>query len=376
MDNKDNNGRLGRQQEEENSEMMSVQERRRRREELDDRETASDGRPRSGDPFDARSSDTHRYEKGDMDMSVKADIPHGASGHGALDSKNLPKSTPGWRILIQELVADKLALFSLIIFVLITSYVFGLTMFLDRQTIVAVDLFAINEPPNEDFRLGTDYGGRDIFGQLIIGTRNSLAIGILVTIMSVGFGIAYGVVSGYFGGQIDNMMMRVVDFFMVLPFLMVIIVFVTISPSYNIFTFSLIMAAFLWTGTARLVRSLAIQEKELDYINASKTLGSSHLKIVFTQMMPNLIGIIIVNSTLSLAANIGIESGLSFIGFGFPEDYPSLGTLMAYATNSQTLQHRWWIWVPAAVLILLMMLCVRNIGEALRRAGDARQRQA
>src|SRR5690625_6351530 len=99
-----------------------------------------------------------------MDMSVKADIPHGASGHGALDSKSLPKSTPGWRILIQELVADKLALFSLIIFVLITSYVFGLTMFLDRQTIVAVDLFAINEPPNEDFRLGTDYGGRDIFG--------------------------------------------------------------------------------------------------------------------------------------------------------------------------------------------------------------------
>lgn len=376
MDNKDNNGRLSREHEEENSEGMSEQERMRRREELDDRASASDGRPRSGDPFEARSRDTHRYEKGDMDMSVKADIPHGASGHGALDSKNLPKSTPGWRILIQELIADKLALFSLIIFVLITSYVFGLTMFLDRQTIVAVDLFAINEPPSEDFRLGTDYGGRDIFGQLIIGTRNSLAIGILVTAMSVGFGIAYGVVSGYFGGQIDNMMMRVVDFFMVLPFLMVIIVFVTISPSYNIFTFSLIMAAFLWTGTARLVRSLAIQEKELDYINASRTMGSSHLKIVFTQMMPNLIGIIIVNSTLSLAANIGIESGLSFIGFGFPEDYPSLGTLMAYATNSQTLQHRWWIWVPAAVLILLMMLCVRNIGEALRRAGDARQRQA
>lgn len=372
MENRDNKGRLNQERGENRSEEEQIQ----RREEISDRETSSDEKPLPGDPFESRSDDGHRYEKGDMDMSIKADIPHGAAGHGALDSKNLPKSTPGWKILLGELIADKLALFSLIIFVLITSYVFGLTMFLDRQTIVSVDLFAINEPPSEEFRLGTDYGGRDIFGQLIIGTRNSLAIGILVTLLSVGFGVVFGLVSGYFGGQIDNMMMRVVDFFMVLPFLMIIIVFVTISPSYTIFSFSFIMAAFLWTGTARLVRSLAIQEKELDYINASKTMGSSHLKIVFTQMMPNLVGIIIVNSTLSLAANIGIESGLSFIGFGFPEDYPSLGTLMAYATNSQTLQHRWWIWVPAAILILLMMLCVRNIGEALRRAGDARQRKA
>ncbi|WP_411843631.1 ABC transporter permease [Salinicoccus sp. HZC-1] len=376
MNNRDNKNRLGRERESHRSEEEMENKDRIRREQLSDRDTDSDGRPRSGDPFEARSDDEHRYEKGDMDMSVKADLPHGAAGHGALDSKNLPKSTPGWRILIQELIADKLALFSLIIFILITSYVFGLTMFLDRQTIVTVDLFAINQPPNEEFRLGTDYGGRDIFGQLIIGTRNSLAIGLLVTLMSVGFGIIYGMISGYFGGQIDNIMMRIVDFFMVLPFLMIIIVFVTIVPSYDIFTFSLIMAAFLWTGTARLVRSLAIQEKELDYVSASKTLGSSHMKIIFTQLMPNLVGIIIVNSTLSLAANIGIESGLSFIGFGFPEDYPSLGTLMAYATNSQTLQHRWWIWVPAAILILLLMLCVRNIGEALRRAGDARQRQA
>lgn len=274
-----------------------------------------------------------------------------------------------------EIIADKLALFSLIIFVMLTAYVFGLTLFLDQSEIVTVDLFAIHQPPDDTFLLGTDYGGRDIFGQLIIGTRNSLAIGFLVTLISVGFGVVYGLVSGYFGGQIDNALMRVVDFFLVLPFLMIVIVFVTIVPSYDIYTFSLIMAAFLWMGTARLVRSLALQEKEQDYINASRTLGSSHMKVLFVQMMPNLVGIIIVNSTLSLAANIGIESGLSFLGFGFPEDYPSLGTLMAYATQTQTLQNRWWIWMPAAIMILVLMLCVRNVGEALRRAGDARQRQ-
>ena len=288
---------------------------------------------------------------------------------------DLPKSTPGWKIIVQEILADKLALFSLIIFTLITCYVFGLALFLSLRDIVTVDLFAINIAPNEEWRLGTDYGGRDIFGQLIIGTRNSLAIGFLVTLISVGFGIVYGVVCGYFGGQIDNAMMRFVDFMIILPFLMIVVVFVTIVPSYDIFTFSLMMAAFLWMGTARLIRSLALQERELDYINASRTMGSSHFKIIFTQLLPNLVGIIIVNGTLSLAANIGIEAGLSFIGFGFPEDYPSLGTLMAYAQNTQTLQHRPWVWMPAAILILVLMLCVRNVGEALRRAGDARQRQ-
>lgn len=288
---------------------------------------------------------------------------------------DLPKSTPGWKVVVQEILADKLALFSLIIFTLITCYVFGLTLFLSLREIVTVDLFAINVAPNEDFRLGTDYGGRDIFGQLIIGTRNSLAIGMLVTVLSVGFGIVYGVICGYFGGQIDNAMMRFVDFMIILPFLMIVIVFVTIVPSYDIFTFSVMMAAFLWMGTARLIRSLALQERELDYVNASRTMGSSHFKIIFTQLLPNLVSIIIVNATLSLAANIGIEAGLSYLGFGFPEDYPSLGTLMAYAQNTQTLQHRPWVWMPAAILILILMLCVRNVGEALRRAGDARQRQ-
>ena len=300
----------------------------------------------------------------------------GIESHDSIDVENLPRSTPGWKVILGEVFADKIALFSLIIMIAITSYVFGLTMFLKQSEIVAVDLFSINQAPNEEFRLGTDYGGRDIFGQLIIGTRNSLLIGVLVTAISVSFGTAYGVISGYFGGQIDNLMMRIVDFMMVLPFLMIIVVYVTISPDYSIVSFSLIMSAFLWTGTARLIRSLAIQEKEQDYINASKTLGSSHIKIIFTQLLPNLIGIIIVNSTLSLAANIGIESGLSFIGFGFPEDTPSLGTLLSYATQTQTLRLRPWIWAPAAILILILMLCVRNVGEAMRRAGDARQRNA
>ncbi|MFD1414240.1 ABC transporter permease [Oceanobacillus jeddahense] len=293
------------------------------------------------------------------------------------DVKVLEQTKPpsAVKILLKELYRDKLALVSLLFLVLISLFVYGLSIFLDQDQIVTVDLFAIHEPPGGDFILGTDYGGRDVFGQLIIGTRNSLTIGILVTVLSGVFGIAYGLISGYFGGQVDNVMMRILDFMNVLPFLFIIIVFVVIVPNYSTLTFSLIMSTFSWMGIARLIRSKALQESELDYAQASKTLGTSHFSIIFMQIMPNIISLIIVTMTLNLASNIGLESGLSFLGFGLPESTPSLGTLISYATNPQTLEFRWWIWVPPAVLILLLMLAVRNVGEALKRAADARQRR-
>lgn len=289
------------------------------------------------------------------------------------DTKNAHPT--GFKVVWREISRDKLALISFLFLVLVTAFVYGVSLFLDQKEIVKVDLFAIYEPPSNEFWLGTDYGGRDVFGQLIIGAKNSLSIGFLVTLMSGFIGIVIGVVAGYFGGMVDNVLMRIVDFFMVLPFLMVVIIFVAIIPKYSVVSFSLIMTVFLWMGITRLIRSRALQEAELDYIQASKTLGSSHSKIIFTQLIPNLSSLIIVTLTLNLAANIGIESGLSFLGFGFPETTPSLGTLLGYARNPQVLEHRWWVWVPAALLILLLMLAVRNVGEAMKRATDARQRR-
>lgn len=292
-----------------------------------------------------------------------------------LDDSQKETHPTGFKIVWREIIRDKLAFISLLFLISIAVFVYGISLFLDQDDIVTVDLFAIFEPPSNEFWLGTDYGGRDVFGQLIIGAKNSLSIGILVTLMSGTIGIVIGVIAGYFGGMVDNILMRVVDFFMVLPFLMVVIVFVAIVPKYSVWSFSLIMMTFLWMGIARLIRARALQEGELDYIQASKTLGSSHLKIIFTQLLPNLSSLIVVTMTLNLAANIGIESGLSFLGFGFPETTPSLGTLLGYARNPQVLEHRWWVWVPAALLILLLMLAVRNVGEAIKRATDARQRR-
>ena len=125
-----------------------------------------------------------------------------------------------------------------------------------------------------------------------------------------GIGIVIGLVSGYYGGQVDNVIMRIIDFITILPTLMLIIVFITIVPKYSIFSFIIIMSCFYWTGIARLIRSKALTESRKDYVNASKTMGTSDFKIIFREILPNLSSLIIVNLTLEFAGNIGIETGL------------------------------------------------------------------
>ncbi|QNU24758.1 ABC transporter permease [Geobacillus zalihae] len=287
---------------------------------------------------------------------------------------NIEKSPSALSIMWRELVRDRLALVSLIILGILLSIVYGVSLFLDQEEIVKVDFLSIYSPPSAEHWLGTDYGGRDVFGQLIIGARNSFTIGLAITLITGAIGLVVGLVAGYFGGWIDNVIMRIIDFILVLPFLMLVIVFVAIVPKYNVATFILIMSAFLWTGKARLIRAKTLAERELDYVSASKTLGTPDWKIILFQILPNLSSIIIVNLTLNLAGNIGIESGLTYLGFGLPESTPSLGTLVSYATNPDVLQNKWWVWLPASLLILVMMLCINFIGQAVKRAADARQR--
>lgn len=285
------------------------------------------------------------------------------------------KSPSGFSIIWRELIKDKMAVISMIVLGLILITVYGMSLLLNEDEIVKVDLLSIYAPPSAEHWLGTDYGGRDILGQLIIGAKNSFTIGLAITLITGAIGLAVGLIAGYFGGAIDNIIMRIIDFILVLPFLMLIIVLVTIVPKYNVFSFILIMSAFLWVGKARLIRSKTLAERELDYVSASKTLGTPDWKIILFQVLPNLSSIIIVNLTINLASNIGIESSLTYLGFGLPESTPSLGTLVSYATNPDVLQHKWWIWLPASFLILVMMLCINFIGQALKRAADARQRQ-
>ncbi|MEB4784488.1 ABC transporter permease [Paenibacillus jamilae] len=284
------------------------------------------------------------------------------------------KSPSSWSVLRRELVRDKMALISIGFVALFLIFIYASVLFVNQDVVTTVDLGAIREAPGSVHWLGTDRAGRDIFGQLVIGARNSFTIGFTITLLSAAIGLTLGLLAGFYGGMVDNIIMRIIDFILVLPFLILVIVFVSIVPKSGIGSFIFIMTAFLWIGKARLIRAKVLSERELDYVQASKTLGTPNWKIIWLGVLPNLSSVVIVNLTLSLAGNIGIETGLSYLGFGLPESTPSLGTLVSYANDPDVLQNSWWMWLPASLLILVLMLAINFIGQALKRATDARQR--
>ena len=299
----------------------------------------------------------------------------------AQDKKDVTKestvSTPptGFQVIVREFLKDRIALAALIILTLIFLFIFIGPFFINEATALKVNILQRYKAPGVNgYILGSDEGGRDVFAMLVIGARNSVTIGFTITILTCIIGIIVGLISGYYGKWVDTTLMRIVDFIMILPTLMIIIVFVTVIPNYTLFHFIIIMTLFFWVGSARLFRTRTLQEASLDYVNASKTLGSSDLQIMFREILPNISSLIIVNLILRLAGNIGIETGLTYLGFGLPYTTPSLGTLISAAKTQDIIENKMWVWLPATILILVMMLCINYIGQAFQRAADARQR--
>ncbi|KRN29635.1 oligopeptide ABC transporter permease [Lactobacillus selangorensis] len=280
-----------------------------------------------------------------------------------------------FQVLLHEFARDKVAMVSLIVVTLIILTVFIGSLFLNTGSVTQVNILdQYDAPGTNGFLLGADEGGHDVLKMLIVGARNSITIAFLVTLVNEGVGIIYGTIAGYFGGKVDNIMMRVVDFVMILPALMIEIVLVTIVPHYNMFSLVWIIAMFSWVGTARLIRSNALSEGQREYVAAAKTSGTSNFKIIFGAVLPNISSLVIVDAALTFAASIGIETGLTFLGYGLPNSTPSLGTLIGYANDPEVITSKWWVWLPAALLLLVLSMGINYIGQALRHAADARQR--
>ena len=278
------------------------------------------------------------------------------------------------KLVLREILHDKLALISFVLLVCILITVFAGSFLFNAESSVKVNLATINKPPSNKFLLGTDGSGRDMIAQIFLGARNSFLIAFGVTILCGIISLIIGLMAGYFGGKVDNIIMRILDFLSMLPRLMLIIVLVSIIPKYNVITFIMVMTVFGWFGDTRLVRAKTLQQSNLDYVQASKTLGTNNFVIMFREVFPNISSLIIVNLTLNLAANMGLETGLTFLGFGLPFNTPSLGTLISYASVPENMQRRPWQWLPASLLIVVMMLCINFVGQAVKRAADAKQR--
>lgn len=307
-------------------------------------------------------------------IASEIDVKAIASEIDEKELKSISEVPSFWKVLKKEFKVDKLATTCLIILVIIMATVLIGSLIMDQNEIMKINLRNRYKAPGSEFILGTDIGGRSIAGQLLIGGRNSIMIGFAVTIITSAIGIIVGLIVGYHGGMVDNIIMRICDFISVLPTTLLIITFVVVIPKYTMWHFIFIMSIFYWVGITRLIRSKALSEGRRDYVNASKIMGTSNLKIMYGGILPNISSIIIVDLILSFAGNIGIETGLSFLGFGLPPSTPSLGTLVSYARTPGAMSSKLWLWLPASLLILVMMLCINYVGQAFRRASDAKQR--
>lgn len=306
----------------------------------------------------------------------------------AAEKSEVSAPPTGFKVIIREFKKDKVALGALVILAILFVLTVAWTIRLDVSEMMEVDIlrnFKEPEPFTWDalvgawngektYILGGDEFGRDVFLQLFIATGNSVMIAFAVTTIVAAIGITLGLIAGYYGGVVDNVIMRITDFVMTLPTTMIVIVFLVLFPQQNIWSFIFIMSIFSWTGYTRIVRSKALSESRLDYISASKTMGTPTYKIILNEMLPNLSSLITVQLILSYAANIGLETGLSFLGFGLPDDVPSLGSMVTAANTPYNLEFRPWVWLPASTIILVLMLCINYVGQALKRSIDAKQR--
>jgi peptide/nickel transport system permease protein len=288
----------------------------------------------------------------------------------------MKKTNSGFSVMWNEIKHDKLAMFGLVMFVVIMVTVYIWAFFIDETQAMRMNLFTMNRPPSDAFLLGTDPMGRDMVSMLILAARNSLNISFLVTICGASIGILLGLVMGFYAGHVDNIMMRIIAFWGMIPGLMLIILLRTILSVRTIFDFSmLIIIVGGWLTMTSLVRVMTLRQGRLDYVSASKTLGTPNIIIIFREVLPNLVSILTSGMTIVLAGNMALETGLSFLSLGLPPGTPSLGGLLAYARSPGTMQQRPWQWLPPALLILILMLCINFVGQALNRAADAKKRR-
>ena len=209
------------------------------------------------------------------------------------EEKVITKTPSGFSVVAREFKKDKGAFAALVALSAILLFVVGFNIYIRvsgvYQTYFDVDLLNIFLKPGEDgFLLGTDVGGHSVFGWLMMGMLNSILIALAVTVITITVGTTIGLVIAYYGGTVDNVVMRFVDFMVIIPTLMVIIVFVSIKRDYGLVLFILILSVFAWMSSTRLVRSKALSESRRDYVLASKTMGTPDWKIMLKGILPNI----------------------------------------------------------------------------------------
>ena len=240
----------------------------------------------------------------------------------------------------------------------------------------ASDLSSRLQPPSWGHPFGTDPLGRDLLTRVLYGGRISLSVGLMVVGITLLIGVPVGAMAGYFGGWVDNVLMRITDAALSLPTLLVLILLSAILREIelpfvernSVVTIALVIGVLSWMTVARLVRAACLIIRELDFVTAAHSVGASNFRIVVRHILPNAIGPIIVEATLEMGYAIMEESGLSFLGFGIQPPTPSWGNLLSNAQEHIT-KHPWLAIFPG-LMIFLALISINYIGDGLRDAFD------
>jgi peptide/nickel transport system permease protein len=298
-------------------------------------------------------------------QDTAAGAPAGAPPEGG----EAIRQDAAWRMVFRAFAENRLALIGLIMVVLIAVFCFaGPLVWHTNQ--VQVSIFNVNKPPGGKHPLGTDDLGYDVLGRLMAGGQSSLEVGFAVAIVATSLGVLYGVISGFFGGFADAVLMRVVDVILAIP---VIYLFIDLASEFKptLWLLILVLALLSWMGPARLVRGETLSLKVREYVEAVRTMGGSSGRIIARHLVPNTFGTIVVNATFQVADAILTLAVLSYLGFSLPPPTATWGGMLENGVNF-LFDGYWWEIYPAGLMIVLTVVAFNFIGDGLRDSLDVR----
>jgi ABC-type dipeptide/oligopeptide/nickel transport system permease subunit len=278
----------------------------------------------------------------------------------------------GWRLALREFASNRLAVagFGILVFFVLFCFVGPLIYHTDQ--INTNDLLA-NMPPSAQHLLGTDGQGFDELGRMMKGGQASLEIGFFAAFVAIVIGTLFGAVSGLIGGFVDSALMRVVDVFLSVPFLFVVLI-LAVKFGASVLSLSLVIGFFAWQVPARLVRGEVLTLRERDFVLAARTAGAGNWRLISRHLLPNALGVVIVNVTFQVADAILAVAYVGFLGFGL--HYPNVDWGDMLSEGSTFLQDGyWWLIYPVGACIVLTVMALNFIGDALRDAMDVRLRR-
>ncbi|QCX33090.1 ABC transporter permease [Caloramator sp. E03] len=277
-----------------------------------------------------------------------------------------------WQDAWRRLRENKVATISLVVLILLAMISF-VGPYLCKYDYRTNDMNALNLAPNSEHWFGTDMLGRDLFVRVLYGTRISLAVGIVSAFINFVIGVIYGGISGYYGGSVDNIMMRIVDVLYSVPTVLYVILLMVVLGEASLSNIFIALGISYWVGMARIVRGQVLALKQQEFVLAAKALGAKNFRIILRHLIPNSMGPIIVTLTMSIPSAIFTEAFLSFIGLGVSAPMASLGVLCNDAIATYR-TYPYQLFFPS-LAICIIMLAFNLFGDGLRDALDPKMRK-